>query len=953
MMNVNSKLLFLVVLLLSITPNILFAKITNAAPVAICQNFSVQLDALGQATIQPSDINNGSTGCSALTYTLDVSSFTCANVGNNTVTLTVEDVNGMTDFCAATVTVTDPVNPTASCKPATISLDANGIAVLTVADVDNGSNDACGLNFITISKTTFNCGNVGTNTVTLSMSDNNGNISNCQTTVTVQDNILPTAQCITGPLVVNLDATGNANIAVSDIDNGSFDNCGIASLTLDKTSFDCTTLGMNMVELTVVDLNGNTSKCTTMVDVQDTMGPIAMCRDTVLVLSVGGTASLMASQLDDGSTDNCTSPTFSLAQSNFDCTNLGNNTVVFTVTDANGNASTCNTLITIVDQTPPAPVCINTMVTLDAAGQASITPADIDNGTTDECNLNSLTLDKTNFTCLDIGSNTVTLTAVDDSGNSAICTATVTVQENIAPVANCNASFNVQLDVNQQASISTADINNGSSDICGISMMTLDKTSFSCMDIGSNLVTLTVTDNGGNSASCTSTVTVADNFPATAVCSNHILDLDPSGNGIIIPSDIDNVSSNACNFQSASLDLTTFDCSDVGVNPVVLTVTNNLGSTSTCNALVTVRDVTPPVAITQNLIVQLDATGNVLINASQIDNGSTDACGINSMSLNKTSFDCAEVGTNTINFTVVDNNGNSNVATADIIVQDLIPPTVITQNISITLGQGGTASITAADIDNGSSDVCGIQNMTLDKAIFQCANLGANTVVLTVEDNNGNTAIANATVTVLDNITPISNCSNMTVALDANGDAMILPSDLDAGSIGACSGFNVGISQNTFDCSDLGTNFVILTTTNTSNGNSSTCVAIVDVIDNLKPIAICRSITVPLNTLGTAVITASQLNNNSTDNCGIASMQIDQTNFDCTDLGVNVVKFTVTDGTGNADSCFANVTIIDAQNQMPFAKMQRSLWMQIIQQRSSQHLLIIILLTTVVLPHIV
>ena len=57
------------------------------------------------------------------------------------------------------------------------------------------------------------------------------------TTVTIQDVTDPvaTAQDIT----VQLDANGAATITAAQIDNGSSDNCSIASTSLDITSFDC------------------------------------------------------------------------------------------------------------------------------------------------------------------------------------------------------------------------------------------------------------------------------------------------------------------------------------------------------------------------------------------------------------------------------------------------------------------------------------------------------------------------------------------------------------------------------------------------------------------------------------------------------------------------------------------------------------------------------------------
>jgi hypothetical protein len=48
------------------------------------------------------------------------------------------------------------------------------------------------------------------------------------------------------------------------------------------------------------------------------------------------------------------------------------------------------------------------------------------------------------FNCADnLGANTVTLTVVDASGNQSTCTSTITIEDNIAPVATCPADVAV------------------------------------------------------------------------------------------------------------------------------------------------------------------------------------------------------------------------------------------------------------------------------------------------------------------------------------------------------------------------------------------------------------------------------------------------------------------------------------------------------------------------------
>ncbi|WP_460614746.1 family 43 glycosylhydrolase [Hymenobacter seoulensis] len=161
----------------------------------------------------------------------------------------------------------------------------------------------------------------------------------------------------------------------------------------------------------------------------------------------------------------------------------------------------------------------------------------------------------------------------------------------------------------------------------------------------------------------------------------------------------------------------------------------------------TVEDKVPPVALARDLTVLLDAQGHTTITAADLDNGSNDAYGIASVKASQTTFDCTNLGANTVVLTVTDNNGNTATAQATVTVKDEQGPTAIAQNISVTLVQG-RATITAASINNGSSDNCGIHAMIVSPSTFTCDNLGDNTVTLTVRDASGNEAKATAVVHV-------------------------------------------------------------------------------------------------------------------------------------------------------------------------------------------------------------
>ncbi|MFC4723578.1 HYR domain-containing protein, partial [Geojedonia litorea] len=101
------------------------------------------------------------------------------------------------------------------------------------------------------------------------------------------------------------------------------------------------------------------------------------------------------------------------------------------------------------------------------------------------------------------------------------------------------------------------------------------------------------------------------------------------------------------------------------------------------------------------------------------------------------------------------NNPNTFGQTEDYTVNICALPVAKAQNVTLYLDASGTASLTAAAVDNGSTANCGLQSLVISKETFTCADLGINTgIFLTVTDNLGNTNAAEVIVTVVDTLAP-------------------------------------------------------------------------------------------------------------------------------------------------------------------------------------------------------
>ncbi|WP_345012194.1 BspA family leucine-rich repeat surface protein [Christiangramia aestuarii] len=845
----------------------------------------------------------------------------------NQVRLSVTDIHGNTSTTIANVIVEDKLPPTVVTQDIDVYLDANGQASITTADIDNNSTDNCGIASYSLDIDSFDCNDIASNAVvvTLTVTDVNGNSGSATANVTVHDNVAPTV--LTQDIDVYLDANGQATITPAEIDNNSSDNCRIQSYALDIDSFDCNDIAPYpvVVTLTVTDVNGNSDAATANVTVYDKVPPTVLTQDIDVYLDANGQATITPAEIDNNSSDNCGIASYSLDIDFFGCNDIASNPVVvtLTVTDVNGNSDFATANVTVHDNVAPTVLTQDIDVYLDSNGQASITPANINNNSSDNCGIQNYALDIDSFDCNDIASNpvVVTLTATDVNGNSDSATANVTVHDNVAPTV-LTQDIDVYLDANGQASITPADIDNNSSDNCGIQSYALDIDSFSCTDIGSNpvVVTLTITDVNGNSDTATANITVHDNVAPIVLTQDIDVYLEANGRATIIPGEIDNNSSDNCGIQSYVLDIDSFDCNDIASNPVVvtLTVTDVNGNSDSATANVTVHDNVAPTVLTQDIDVYLDSNGQATITPAEIDNNSSDNCGIADYALDIDAFDCIDIASNpvVVTLTVTDVNGNSDFATANVTVHDNVAPIVLTQDIDAYLDANGQASITPAEIDNNSSDNCGIQSYLLDIDSFDCNDIASNPVVvtLTVTDFNGNSDFATANVTVHDNVAPTVLTQDIDVYLDANGQASITPADIDNNSSDNCGIASYSLDIDSFGCNDIATNPVVVTLSVTDvNGNSDAATANVTVHDNVAPTVLTQDIDVYLDANGQATITPAEIDNNSSDNCGIQSYALDIDSFDCNDIAPYpiVVTLTVTDVNGNSDAATANVTVYD------------------------------------------
>ncbi|MCB0651638.1 MAG: HYR domain-containing protein, partial [Saprospiraceae bacterium] len=216
--------------------------IEDKPAVAVCKTGPVTVDLTsdGNTILNPAAIDGGSYSCGGFTLSVLPNVFNCDDVGSTvSVTLTAADnfydVYSPPTTCMTTVTIADPnafccAPPDAICKPATIYLNEDGLASLSVDQINDNSTADCGFQYpMTLSEYIYTCSDMAQYIpVTLTVTDINGAVDECTTTVMVIDNIPPSIECPAG-FSVNNDP-GQCG-ALVDLPWPAYnDNCSIVAL---------------------------------------------------------------------------------------------------------------------------------------------------------------------------------------------------------------------------------------------------------------------------------------------------------------------------------------------------------------------------------------------------------------------------------------------------------------------------------------------------------------------------------------------------------------------------------------------------------------------------------------------------------------------------------------------------------------------------------------------------
>ena len=290
----------------------------------------------------------------------------------------VTDNQGNTVSATQLVTVSDTIAPVNS-APVNLSIatDSDSCVATGVSLGTPTSSDNCG-----VASVTHNAPDsfpLGTTTVTWSVLDASGNETLSYQTVNVSDT---TAPIIIPPADIN----SQSCVIVLGVPSVS-DNCNVTYSNNAPGTFPS---GLTIITWTASDTAGNITTVTQRVTFSDNTDPTLVLQGDVVVNA--DTGSCFASGIDLGTVivnDDCGVDSYGNNAPIGNVFPIGVTSVTWTVTDTFGNAISAVQLVTVNDVEAPVARAQDLVISLDQLSTMNISWELFDNGSTDNCTIES------------------------------------------------------------------------------------------------------------------------------------------------------------------------------------------------------------------------------------------------------------------------------------------------------------------------------------------------------------------------------------------------------------------------------------------------------------------------------------------------------------------------------------------------------------------------------------
>ncbi|MCG1759138.1 putative Ig domain-containing protein [Staphylococcus epidermidis] len=922
---------------------------------------------------------------------------TPSEVGSYDITVTTTDESGNVTETIFTIDVEDTTKPTVesiagqtqevNTEIEPIKIEAKDNSGQTVTNKVDGLPD--GVTFDEATNTISGTpSEVGSYDVTVTTTDESGNSETTTFTIEVKDTTKPTVESVA-------DQTQEVNTEIEPIKIEARDNSGQAVTNKvdglpDGVTFDEATntisgtpseVGSYDITVTTTDESGNVTETTFTIEVEDTTKPtVENVADQTQEVNTeitpitiesednsGQTVTNKVDGLPDGVTFDETTNTISGTPSK-----VGSYDITVTTTDESGNATETTFTIEVEDTTKPTVENvagqtqeINTEIepikieATDNSGQAVTNKVEgLPAGVTFDEATNTIS-----GTPSEVGSYTVTVTTMDESGNATETTFTIDVEDTTKPtvesVADQTQEVNTEItpitieseDNSDQAVTNKVD---GLPD--GVTFDEATNTiSGTPSEVGSYTVTVTTTDESGNATETTFTIDVEDTTkPTVKSVSDQTQEVNTEITPITIESE-DNSDQAVTNKVDGLPDGITFDeatntisgtPSEVGSYDITVTTTDESGNATETTFTINVEDTTKPTVEdiadqtqevnTEIEPIKIEATDNGGQAVTNKVDGLPDGVTFDEAT-NTISGTPSEVGSYDIIVTTTDENGNSETTTFTIDVEDTTKPTV---ESVVDQTQEVNTEITPIKIeatDNSGQAVAnkvdGLPNgVTFDETTNTISGtpseVGSYDIIVTTTDESGNVTETIFTIDVEDTTKPtVESIAGQTQEVNTEIEPIKIEATDNSGQAvtnkvdGLPNGVTFDEATNTISGtpSEVGSYTVTVTTTDES-GNATETTFTIDVEDTTKPtVESVADQTQEVNTEITPITIESEDNSGQAVTNKVeglpAGMTFDETTNTISgtpsEVGSYTVTVTTTDESGNETETTFTIDVED------------------------------------------
>ncbi|MDR6843819.1 HYR domain-containing protein [Flavobacterium granuli] len=624
--------------------------------------------------------------------------------GNYTVTVT--DADGLGCVSTEEVTIEEPIKVTVSASATNPVCSGSAPGTITISDVSAGATTIIQLNGVGDDLSAQTSFAPGTYIITAS-APNWNNDGNCTATaeVTIAEPVEVTVDASSTDVSCHGEADGT--ITITNLSPGASAKIQLDGIGDDLSAQD--TFGPGTYLITASAPNGNADGYCTVTDevtitepdeltasitAQENVDCFGNSNGSATVTPIGGTLDYTY-EWKDGSNQ-------SIGQTTATASNLVAGNYSVTVTDGHGCTTTATANIIVADTELPTVITKNIEVELNPTS-VSIEASDVDNGSHDNCAIQSMSVSPNEFTCLNVGPNIVTLTVTDTNGNVNTGTATVTVKDLIKPVISGMPANKTVYISGSNCSALVKWIAPTATDNCGmlslVSSEGNDPGDPVLLGVGVHTIVYTATDVNNNFDTASFTVTVIDQIvPTITNCpSNVTVNTENNICGARVFYVQPNV--NDCNGASLSINNVAYLSGNIfplGTTTVIWTATDTSPNhnQSSCSFTVTVEDHQAPVPNVASLPTVSGECSVSVTAPTALDNcfgtvtGEPDGV---------TTFNTP--GEHTILWTYNDNNGNSS-SQSQIVNVTATPPIINSQPVTLTKceGQSATFSVSASGI---------------------------------------------------------------------------------------------------------------------------------------------------------------------------------------------------------------------------------------------------------------